>query len=140
MLGSVLAHHEGALRAALQAEYGLRLLPIHPRGMTDPARSPRELGDLVEHLPAGSALGRDLGGIAAVSQESELLREVEYGIRALAYVQGGGRGQEPKRLDLPPSPDEERAERERIDRKAREHQARAERRAARRAARAGTDN
>lgn len=98
MLAGVLNEHEGALRASLQTEYGLRLLD---GGRTDPARTPRELADYVEHLPTGCALGRAQGGPAAWPVEALVTRELEHSLRMVAWQFSGGQGKRPEPLKLP---------------------------------------
>lgn len=104
-------HHEGALRASLQAEYGLRLLP-YAGGRTEPHRDPFELGDYVEHLPPGCALMRAFGGEAAWSVEAMLIRENEYTQRVIA---AGEKASKQQRIPLPESAAEARAATARLD-------------------------
>lgn len=125
-LASIIVHHEGALRASLQAEYGIRLLP-HGGGRTEPHRSPRELADLVEHLPPGCALAREMGGAAALSNEALMGREIEFTIRSVAYGLTGGKGKAPERIPLPRAAHEERAEQAEMSAKARRWKARQDR-------------
>ncbi len=126
-LASALTFHESALRASLQAEYGLRLL-INGGGRTEPHRSPCELADYIEHLPGGCALTRAFGGEAALSAEGALMREVEFGVRAISYQLGGAQGKQPVRLELPPPAHEQRAEAEAMAAKERAWQERQTRR------------
>lgn len=79
-------------------------------GRTDPYRTPRELGALLEHLPAGCALGRVQGGDAAWPVEAQLLREAEYTIRMVSWVEGGQKGKQPERIPLPRASGEVAAE------------------------------
>lgn len=88
------------MRASLQAEYGLRLLP-DGQGRTEPHRTPRELADLVDHLPAGCAYGRALGGVAAMSNEALMGRAVEATLRDLAWQEAGAKGKRPEPMPLP---------------------------------------
>lgn len=87
-----------------------------------------ELADYLEHLPSGCALGRELGGEAALPVEAQLMREVEYTIRNVAWQQADSKGTPPKRLELPKSISEARAEVAEMDAKLRAHQKRAARR------------
>ncbi|WP_336642051.1 hypothetical protein [Microbacterium sp. USHLN272] len=87
-----------------------------------------EIADYVEHLPSGCALGRELGGEAALPVAAQLLREVEYTMRNVAWQQGGSSGTPPKRLELPKPADEARAEAAEMDAKYLAHQKRAARR------------
>lgn len=125
MLAGVLTHHEGALRASLQAEYGLRLLR---GGRTEPHRTPRELGDLIEYLPPGCALGREMGGEAALSNEALMAREIEFTLRQVSFAENGSKGTRPQRLPLPEAAADKRAEAAEMDAKLRAHTARAARR------------
>ncbi|WP_119697045.1 hypothetical protein [Microbacterium halotolerans] len=100
---SVLERHEDALRASLQAEYGLRLLP-DAGGRTQPPRTPGEVADLVEWLPAGTALARAVGGMPALSTEAAMTRELEHTERLIAWASSGGRGAKPDPIPLPDPP------------------------------------
>jgi len=120
-----LIHHESALRASLQAEYQLRLLP---GGRTEPERTPRELGDYIAHLPHGCALWIDTGGVPALSAEAHLLREAVYRLEVLDWHTGGSNGPQPKRIELPEPAHEARARQAVLAEKARKHAARDRRR------------
>ncbi|MFJ6547456.1 hypothetical protein [Microbacterium sp. NPDC091676] len=103
MLAVALAHHRGALRASLIADCnGLRLADA----VTWPAR---EFADIVAWLPPGSALWRDMGGPAALSEEVRMLRAVEFGLRVLDWRMRQGKGQRPRPLPDPPYAHERRA-------------------------------
>ena len=91
------------MRASLQAEYGLRLLP-DGRGRTEPHRTLRELADLVEHLPPGCALFRVMGGASALSNEALLIREVEHNMRDIWWQRQGGKKTGQKRPEAIPLP------------------------------------
>lgn len=126
MLAGALGDHESALRASLQSEYGLRLLPGVGE-LTEPHRTPQELADLVEHLPAGCAYGRALGGHGAMSNESLMLRQIEFNQRDLAWQNAGGKGKRPEPFPLPrPAGEEEQTAAAALDkgRRWRERQAR----------------
>ena len=103
MLAGALAHHEGAVRASLQAEYGLRLLPGR-QGRTKPHRTPGELADLIEHLPPGCALFRVMGGASALSNEALLTRQVEHTLRDIHWQKAGGTKTGEKRPEPIPLP------------------------------------
>ena len=127
-LAHVITKHEGALRASLQAEYRIRLLPGQG-GRTEPSRTPRELADLVENLPLGCALWRAMGGAPALTDESHLLREAVYRLEILDWRETGQQGAPPKRIELPPAAGEVEAVQEKQNAKARayaERQARAQ--------------
>ena len=121
--------HESALRASLQGEYQLRLLPDY---RTEPERTLSELADYVAHLPPGCALWREVGGVLALTTEAQLTREVVFRLDGLAYQNAGGQGRKPERLPLPRAAAEERAEKrerdERMAAKARRHAERDRRR------------
>ncbi|OJU39681.1 MAG: hypothetical protein BGN97_00225 [Microbacterium sp. 69-10] len=108
-LAGVLNNNESALRASLQAEYGIRLL-LDAGGRTEPGRTPRELADLVEHLPGGCALGRAIGGDAAITTEAHMTRAVEHTIRMTAWSEAGGKGKQPEPMRLPRAAGEVAAE------------------------------
>lgn len=126
MLAGALDDHEGALRASLQAEYGIRLLR---GGRTDPARTPAELGDLVAGLPHGCALWRAAGGPIALTDEAHLLREAIYRLEVIDWHNAGSKGAAPKRIELPRPAHEVRAEEARQTAKADQWAARQKRRA-----------
>lgn len=87
-----------------------------------------ELADYLEHLPSGCALGRVLGGEAALPVDAQLLREVQYTIRNVAWQQAGGKGAPPKHLELPKPVAQAIAEAAEMDAKLLAHQKRAARR------------
>lgn len=128
-LAGALAEHEGALRASLQAAYGLRLLR---GGRTEPARTLTEVCDYVAHLPHGCALWVETGGALALTEESILLREAVYRLDGLLWYETEQKGPKPERIPLPRPSAEMRAEqREQHDRmatKARKHAERQRRR------------
>jgi hypothetical protein len=126
VLAGALDDHEGALRASLQAEYGIRLLRD---GRTDPARSPCELGDLVAGLPHGCALWRAAGGPIALTDEAHLLREAIYRLEVIDWHNAGSKGTAPKRIELPRPAHEVRAEQAKQNAKAEQWAARQKRRA-----------
>lgn len=111
-LAVALAHHRGALRASLFADCGgLRL--------SDAATWPaREIADLVAWLPPGSALWRDIGGPAALSDEARTLRAVEFDLRVLDWRMRKEKGPRPKPLPDPPYAHERRAAEQKQLRKA----------------------
>lgn len=126
MLVSALHLHEGALRASLQTEYGLRLLSGDGE-LTDPPRNTLELADLVEWLPSGCALGRSVGGEVALSLEAMLIRQTEFTLRANLYREHGAKGSPPEPLPLPRAPGDAKAEQAEQSAKARAYAARMER-------------
>lgn len=109
-----LTHHRGALRAALRAEYGIDLRAVQ-EGRTMPVD---DLADLVQWLPAGSALWASMGGPASLSVEARELREVAYWLRVLDYRERGSKGEKPTRLPEPKWAHERRAEESAMERKA----------------------
>lgn len=110
LLASGLVYHEGALRASLMSEYGLRLSQV----VSWPAR---EVADLVEWLPPGCAFWRAVGGPAAISSETRELRRVGFYLRVLDYRERGSKGEKPKPDPEPMWAHERRAEQELTDRK-----------------------
>ena len=56
---------------------------------------------LVEHLPRGGAVGRALGGPAAVSDEWLATALLDRDIRTWAWLQGGKKGKPPELWALP---------------------------------------
>ncbi|MCC2031833.1 hypothetical protein [Microbacterium allomyrinae] len=129
-LVGALVEHEGALRASLQAVYGLRL---RPGGRTEPARTLSELTDLVAGLPPGCALWRAAGGAVALTDESMLLREAIYRLEVLDWHAHNPKGAQPKRIELPKPAHEARAEEAKQNAKAEAYARRQARRAAREA-------
>jgi len=117
LLATALTHHEGALRASLMAEYGLRLGEV--RGW--PAS---EVADLVAWLPAGCAFWQDFGGPAALTLEASQLRRVVYWLRVLDYRERGSKGERPQPDPDPPYAHERRAQEDVTSRKARAFQRR----------------
>lgn len=122
--------HEGALRASLQAVYGLRLLR---GGRTEPARTLREVSDYVAHLPHGCALWLEVGGPLALSDEVHLLTEVVFRLEVLDWHQGESKGPKPERIKPPRPAAEMRAQAQaasnRMASKAHKHAERQRRRA-----------
>lgn len=115
-LAGALAEHEGALRASMQAAYGLRLLR---GGRTEPARTLTEVCDYVAHLPHGCALWIETGGPLALSEEALLLRETVYRLDGLLWNDTEQKGPKPERIPFPRPAAEMRAEqREHHDRMA----------------------
>ena len=100
MLVGALSDEEGALRASLQAVYGIRLLP---GGRTEPYRSPAEVGDLVANLPPGCALWVATGGPLAWTAETHMLAMVEFATRQQVWMQTKD-GQDGKNRPKPISP------------------------------------
>lgn len=88
--------HPGALRASLQAVYGIKL-SAHGYGVL-------ELADLVAHLPPGCALWRASGGPLAWSDEVHMLARVDHGLRVLAWMktEDGQKGKNPPKSEEPP--------------------------------------
>lgn len=116
ILSSVLAHHEGALRASLRAVYGIDLREARATMLAT------DLADLVAWLPAGCALWLDVGGPASLTVEAHELRAIEYRLRVLAWLQSKD-GSDGKNRPTPPEPikwaHERRADEQVMDRKAR---------------------
>ncbi|HEX7352485.1 hypothetical protein [Brachybacterium sp.] len=56
---------------------------------------------LVEHLPAACAVGRELGGANAVTEEFQALAQVDLTIRQLGWSLSGKKGDKPKAWELP---------------------------------------
>lgn len=127
MLAGALAHFEGAVRASLQAEYGIRLLPSGV-ARTEPSRTMFELADLIEHLPQGCALFRAMGGAAALSNEALMGRAVEHTLRDIAWQKAGATGKRPEPFPLPKPAGQEEAAAAVVSEKARRWQERQARR------------
>lgn len=85
---------------------------------------------LVDHLPAACAVGRELGGAAAMSDEWHATAQLDLTVRTAVWLFGGKKGEKPKPWELPVG------RREREAREAREAEAkkRWQERTARRAA------
>lgn len=94
------SQQESALRASLQAEYGIRLLR-HGGGRTEPERSPFEVADLIVNLPGGCALWVATGGPAALTTTDHLLREAIFHLDVLDWHAHDPKGQQPRRIPLP---------------------------------------
>ena len=77
---------------------------------------PGVVAALVDNLPAGCALGRDLGGVAAMSDEWWAIAQLDLDVRGLAWSLGGGKGEKPKAWEAPEGrrDREAREERDRI--------------------------
>lgn len=75
---------------------------------------PGVVAALVEHLPAGSAIGRELGGANAVSAEFQAIGQLDHTVRMAVWVFGGKSGPKPEPWKLPEAKRdrEARAERE----------------------------
>lgn len=117
-----LNEHEDALRASLQAVYGIRLSQ-HDYGVL-------ELADLVTHLPPGCALWRAAGGPLAWSDEVHMLARVDYGVRVLAWMktEDGSKGSNPPKPEEAPTPGNQvKAEEARMNARAEAWAARQER-------------
>ena len=105
--------HPSALRASLQAVYGIRLAH-HDLSLL-------ELADLVAHLPPGSALWRAAGGPLAWTDEVHMLARVDHGVRVLAWMktEDGSKGRKPPKPEEPPMPfGQKKAEDARTEQKA----------------------
>jgi hypothetical protein len=116
-----LREQEGALRASLQAEYGLRLLRHGGGRVVDIGgrdRTPFEVADLVVHLPAGCALWVATGGPAALSTEAHLLRETIFKLDVIDWHAHDPKGQRPTRIELPARAHERQAEQMQVSAKA----------------------
>jgi hypothetical protein len=98
MLAYALQQHEGALRASLQAVYGIRL-----SGVRSQMRA-LELADLVAYLPDGCPLWQSVGGPRAWSPETHLLNLVEFRLRVLDWrkTNDGKHGHKAPKLHKPP--------------------------------------
>lgn len=91
---------------------------------------PGVVAALVSHLPAGTALGRELGGPAAVSSEWAAIAHLDLDLRYLAHGLGGGKGDEPKLWEYPEGTKDRKAREAReAEAKSRWHQRVAEREA-----------
>jgi hypothetical protein len=105
--------HPGALRASLQAVYGIRLA-AHDYGVL-------ELADLVANLPPGCALWRAAGGPLAWTDEVHMLARVEHGVRVLAWMktEDGAKGRKfPEAAEPPLASGEVKQEEARMEQKA----------------------
>lgn len=78
---------------------------------------PGVVAALVDHLPAACAVGRELGGAAAMSDEWHATAQVDLTVRTAVWVMGGKKGDRPKAWELPTG------KREREAREAREAEA-----------------
>lgn len=78
----------------------------------------RELADLIAWLPAGCALWKDLGGPAALSDETRALLDVDFRLRVLDWRMRGSKGAQPKPTPPPPYAHERRAAEAKQQRKA----------------------
>ena len=56
---------------------------------------------LVDHLPSASAVGRDLGGAAAMSDEWRAVAQLDLDVRSIAWAMGGRKGDAPKPWEPP---------------------------------------
>lgn len=72
---------------------------------------------LVDHLPAACAIGRELGGAAAMSDEWHAMAQIDHNLRRAVWLFAGKKGDEPKAWELPTG------KREREAREAREAEA-----------------
>lgn len=62
---------------------------------------PGVVAALVDHLPAACAVGRDLGGPAAMSDEWKAIAQVDLTVRSLAWAMGGKKGKPPEPWEPP---------------------------------------
>ena len=92
ILSAGLAFHQGALRAALRATYGVDLREV----LEEYTMTVLDLADLVVWLPAGCAFWQDVGGPTALSPEARELRRVGYWLRVLDYRERGSKGDKPR--------------------------------------------
>lgn len=60
-----------------------------------------DIGDLAVELPRGARIWVHMGGPTAVTGETEMLMQVDYTIRHVAWQFSGSKGQEPKPHDYP---------------------------------------
>lgn len=116
LLATALAHHAGALRASLMAEYRLSLHELRSMPVGEAA-------DFVAWLPMGCAFWQDVGGPASVSMEVRELRHVSYWLRVLDFRERGSKGEKPK-----PHPEPEWAHERRVQKSAAQRKADAYRR------------
>lgn len=56
---------------------------------------------LVEQLPPGTAIGRELGGAAALSPVQHSIRQLDVNMRGIAWAMGGKSGAAPEPWELP---------------------------------------
>lgn len=84
----------------------------------DPGTDWLELSDLVAWLPAGCAFWRDVGGPNAWSREERAVRDLEFQVRMLAWLQPNTTGTKPKPTPYPPFAYERRAAEAKQQRKA----------------------
>lgn len=100
------------MRASVRAEYGIDLRSAREMPMLD-------FSDLVAWLPPGAALWRSFGGPASMSDESALLRAVDFSVRVLDYHAGRhGKGKKPEAPKPPQFARERREQEQRAIRKA----------------------
>lgn len=62
---------------------------------------PGVVAALIEHLPSACALGRDLGGAAAMSDEWKAIAALDLDVRTIAWVMGGKKGDKPDPWEPP---------------------------------------
>lgn len=90
---------------------------------------PGVVAALVDHLPSACAVGRELGGAAAMSDEWHAIAQVDLNLRTAVWVTGGKKGEKPKPWELPTGKREREAREERAAEAKRRWQERAARRA-----------
>lgn len=102
------------MRASLRATYGLDLrVVLKARDM--PAG---DLADLVAWLPLGCPLWRSYGGPASLTDETRMLRSLEYTVQVLDYHAGRhGKGKRPTPPKDPDLAHEKRAKEDKQRRK-----------------------
>ncbi len=98
----------------MRAEYGINLRDA-VEGRVMPLD---DLAELVVWLPAGSPLWMSVGGPAAVSSDTRAIRLVEFRVRELIWVEGGGKGPRPQPPSDPDYAHERAARQSEMDRKA----------------------
>lgn len=62
---------------------------------------PGVVAALVDHLPAACAVGRDLGGAAAMTDEWRAIAQLDLTVRTVAWAMGGRKGDAPKPWEPP---------------------------------------
>ena len=64
--------------------------------------TPRKIAVFAANLPRGSATMQRVGGVAAITDETDALWSVEHALYLIAHAQGEGKGKQPQRREYPP--------------------------------------